>query len=74
MYVLLYTDASNQPCFVQGTLAEINAHVHKAWVDDVIDHHEWEFSSGFVMLCIEDGRLTQVNHWEMTYIPQFTVV
>ena len=74
MYVLLYTNSSNQPCFVQGTIEEINAHVHKAWVNGDIDPDDWEFSSPFEMLCIEDDRLTPVNSWEMKNIPQFTVV
>ena len=73
MYVLLYTNSSNQPCFVQGTLAEINDHIHQAWIDEEIYQDQWGFSSGFNLLCIEDGRLTPVNHWEMIKIPQFTV-
>jgi hypothetical protein len=73
MYVLIYTDSSNQPRYVQGTLAEINAHVHQEWVNGDIDQDEWDYVPPFEMLCIEDGRLTQVNSWEMTRVPQFTV-
>jgi hypothetical protein len=74
MYVLLYVNTDSQPCYVQGTMAEINAHVHQAWINGDIDPDDWEFSSPFEMLCIEDGRLTPVNHWEMTRVPQFIVV
>ena len=73
MYVLLYVDACNQPCFVQGTIAEINAHIHKAWVDNEIEQDDWDFHGRYNLLCIEDGRLTTVNDWVMTRAPQFTV-
>ena len=73
MYVLLYVNTDSQPCYVQGTLEEINAHVHKAWVAGDIDREDWDFSAPFDLLCIEDGALTTVNHWEMTNIPQFMV-
>ena len=73
MYVLIYTNSSNQPCFIQGTLAEINAEVHMAWVNGDIDQEDWDFSSPFELLCIEDDRLTPVNSWEMRSVPQFVV-
>lgn len=73
MFVLLYVNTDGQPCFTQGTMAEINAHVRKAFVDGEINHEDWEFSSPFEMLCIEDGALTPVNSWGMRPIPQFEV-
>lgn len=73
MYVLLYTNSSNQPCFVQGTMTEINAWIHRAWLDEDIDRDDWSYSSPFNLLCIEDGALTTVNHWEMSSIPQLMV-
>ena len=76
MYILLYTDSVRQPCFVQGTIAEINAHIAQECADDNLgaDPHDYFDSSDYKLLCIEDGRLTQVNHWNMARVPQFTVV
>jgi hypothetical protein len=73
MYVLLYTNAEAHPCYVQGTLAEINAHIRSECECGNIDREDWEFSGPFEFLCIEDGKLTPVNSWEMTNIPQFWV-
>lgn len=73
MYVLLYVNTDSQPCYVQGTIEEINAHVRSQCGLGYIDREEWEFSSHFDLLCIEDGALTTVNSWEMTNSPQFMV-
>ena len=73
MYVLIYTNAEGHPCYTQGTMEEINAHVHQAWISGEINADDWQFSGPFEFLCIEDGKLTPVNSWEMTNIPQFWV-
>jgi hypothetical protein len=75
MYVLLYTDSARQPCFVQGTIAEINAHIAQECADDNLgaDPHDFLDSSDYNLLCIEDGRLTPINAWFVSYAPQFTV-
>jgi hypothetical protein len=73
MYVLLYTDTDNNPCYVQGTLAEINAHLHKAFVNEEVDLSLWDSYSPFQLLCIEDGALTPINSWEIKSIPQVVV-
>jgi hypothetical protein len=73
MYVLLYTNAVGHPCYGQGTLAEINADIRIQCGLGNIDREDWEFSGPFEFLCIEDGKLTPVNSWEMTNIPQFWV-
>ena len=73
MYVLLYVNTDSQPCYVQGTMEEINAHVRSQCGLGYIDREDWEFSAPFDLLCIEDGALTPVNSWEMTNIPQFIV-
>ena len=73
MYVLLYTNADNYPCYVQGTMEEINAHIRKAFINEEIDLAYWDGYSPFNLLCIEDGALTSVNSWEMKSIPQVVV-
>ena len=73
MYVLLYTDTDNNPCYVQGTLAEINANLHKAFVNEEVDLSLWDGYSPFQLLCIEDGELTPINSWEIKSIPQIVV-
>lgn len=73
MYVLIYTDTDNYPCYVQGTLAEINAHLYKAFVNEEVDLSLWDSYSPFQLLCIEDGALTPINSWEIKSIPQVVV-
>ena len=73
MYVLIYTNTEGNPCYTQGTMEEINADVRVQCGLGYIDRENWEFTGSFELLCIEDGKLTQVNSWEMTNIPQFCV-
>ena len=73
MYVLLYVNTDSQPCYVQGTMEEINAHQRSQCGLGYIDREDWAFSTPFDLLCIEDGALTPVNSWEITSIPQFMV-
>ena len=72
-YVLIYINGESQPAYIQGTLEHINKKIQQLWLDGDIDRDDWEFSSPFELLCIEDGVLTRVNSWEMTPIPQFVV-
>lgn len=74
MYVLLYTDTDNNPCYVQGTLAEINTNLHKAFVNGEVDLSLWDSYSPFQLLCIEDDELTPINSWEIKSIPQVVVI
>ena len=73
MYVLIYVNTDGQPCYFQGTMEEINAHVRIQCGLGNIDREDWQFTTPFDLLCIEDGALTPVTSWEMTNIPQFWV-
>ena len=73
MYVLLYTDTDSRPCYVQGTLAEINDHLHNAFENGEVEPSYWDDYSPFQLLCIEDGALTPINSWEIKSIPQVVV-
>ena len=73
MYVLIYVNIEGQASYVQGTIEEINAHIRSECEGGNIDREDWQFTTPFDLLCIEDGALTPVNSWEMTNIPQFWV-
>ncbi len=74
-YVLLVVDADNKPRYLQGTLAEINAELRTLCANDEIDSDNWDFSSPWELLYIEDDRLTPtpVERVQCMSIPQFEV-
>jgi hypothetical protein len=74
MYVLLFVDATNQPRYLQGTVAEINRQLRVIWRDNEIDPDEWEYRQNWLMLGVEDGRLTPMGNAECNHVPQFEVV
>lgn len=74
MYVLLYVDKDLLPCYIQGTMAEINEKLHTRWVNGDIDKDNWEYPGYWQLLGIEDGQLTPMNHVNMNTVPHFEVV
>lgn len=72
-YVLLVVDIDNKPCYLQGTIAEINVELRTLWAKDEIDRDNWDFSS-WELLSIEDDRLTPVERVQCISIPQFDVI
>ena len=74
MYVLIYVDEDMQPCFIQGTMQEINDKLRTRWVNGDIDKDEWEFRSNWQLLGIEDGMLTPMNRVQVNTVPHFEVI
>jgi hypothetical protein len=70
MYVLIYTE-DEVPCFIQGTLPQINAEFRKLWEGGAIDKKDWDAYSNWKMLGIEDGELTELSNVEWALVPQF---
>lgn len=73
MYVLMYVNQDKQPCFIQGSMAEINERLRTLWLNTEINQADWEFYHNYDLLAIEDGRLTSVGNWEQDTIPHFNV-
>ena len=73
MYVLLYVDQDNQPCFIQGSMAEINYTLRTRWINGDIDSEDWEFHSNWKLLGIEDGALTPMENVQVNLVPHFEV-
>ena len=71
-YVLMYLE-EQQPCFIQGTMEEINERVRTLWVNQSIDRDDWEFYSNWALLSLEDGVLTPVSNVECNTVPYFEV-
>lgn len=73
MYVLLYVNQNKQPCYIQGSLEEINDNLRTLWLNGDLDEDDWEFYSNWQLLGIEDGALTPVIHVECHSMPHFEV-
>lgn len=73
MYVLLYINAEHEPCFIQGTMAEINDKLRTRWINGDIDKDDWAYSDRWQLLGIEDGMLTPMGNVECTVTPHFEV-
>lgn len=71
-YVLLYVE-EKQPCFIQGTLEEINDRLRTLWLNQAIDQDDWEFFQNWALLGLEDGILSPMNSVECNSIPHFEV-
>lgn len=63
-YVLLFVGNTNEPRYLQGTLSEINRELRKAW----------EYYQNWILLGVEDGRLTPVERCVMNMVPQIEVI
>ena len=74
MYVLLYVDKDMNPCYIQGSMAEINEKLRTRWINGDIDTEEWEWRANWQLLGIEDGRLTRLNHVQVNTVPHFEVI
>ena len=72
MYVLIYME-DEQPCFVQGTLQQINATFRRLWESGAIDKKDWDDYGNWKMLGIEDGELTEMSNVEWALVPQFEI-
>lgn len=72
-YVLLYVNIDKQPCYTQGSVAEINEQLRTLWLNGDIDRDDWDFCSPWELLGIEDGRLTSMGNVVCTTIPHFEV-
>lgn len=73
MYVLLYVDQNSQPCYIQGSMDEINKAMRTVWVNGDIDHDDWEYSQNWELLGIEDGQLTPMEGASCSVVPHFEV-
>ena len=74
MYVLLYIDQDNKPCYIQGTMQEINDTLRTRWVAGDIDKEDWAYYANWPLLGIEDGQLTPVNRVDVNMVPHFEVM
>ena len=72
-YVLLYVNQYAKPCYIQGTVEQINAKLRSLWLNGDIDSDDWESRGSWEMLGIEDGELTPIVHVEVVNVPQFEV-
>ena len=73
MYVLLYKDKDNQPCYIQGSMEHINAAFRNIWTDGDVDREEWAYQEPWQLLGIEDGRLTPMSNVTGNVAPHFEV-
>lgn len=73
MYVLLYVDQDKQPCYIQGTMDQINDQLRTRWLNGDIDVDDWEYYCNWKLLGIEDGELTPIEHVECRNSPHFDV-
>lgn len=72
-YVLLYVNQDQKPCYIQGTVEQINNKLRTLWLNGDIDPDDWEFHGSWEMLRIENDELTPIEHVEVTNVPQFDV-
>ena len=73
MYVLLYVNTDHQPCYIQGSIKEINDALRTIWTDGDIDEYEWEACDNWKLLGIEDGALTPMSNVDVNLVPHFEV-
>lgn len=73
MYVLLYINQDNQPCYIQGSMEHINAAFRNIWTDGDVDREEWAYQEPWQLLVIEDGRLTPMSNVTGNIAPHFEV-
>jgi hypothetical protein len=73
MYVLLYVNQDNQPCYIQGSMEHINAAFRNIWIDGDVDREEWGYQEPWQLLGIEDGRLTPMYNVTGIIAPHFEV-
>ena len=73
-YVLLYVDHDMIPCYVQGSMAEINERLRTRWINGDIDSEEWEYRQNWQLLAIEDGQLTRLSNVACNTVPHFEVI
>lgn len=72
-YVLLYVNTDKQPCYIQGSVEEINEQLRTLWLNGDIDRDDWRCCTPWEMLGIEDGRLTPMGNVDCATIPHFEV-
>lgn len=72
-YVLLYVNQYRKPCYIQGSIEQINAQLHAVWLNGEIDPNDWEYHGSWEMLGIENGELTPMANVELFKVPQFEV-
>lgn len=72
-YVLLYVNTDMQPCYIQGTVEEINNRLRTLWVNGDIDPDDWEQYQNWQLLGIEDDQLTPLERVECKTLPHFEV-
>jgi hypothetical protein len=73
MYVLLYVNDDKQPCYIQGSVEEINARLRTLWMNGDIDRDDWDYHQNWKLLGIEDGVLTPMGNVECSSAPYFQV-
>ena len=73
MYVLLYINQDNQPCYIQGSMEHINATFRNIWTDGDVDMEEWAYQEPWQLLGIEDGLLTPMASVTSNMVPHFEV-
>lgn len=71
MYVLLYVDVNKQPCYIQGSMEEINSQLRTLWMNHCIDRYDWDLYDNWQLLGVEDGCLTPMNRVDCVNIPYF---
>lgn len=71
-YVLLYVE-EHQPCYIQGTIEEINEKLRTLWVNQSIDRDDWDHYQNWQILGLEDGILTPIGNVSCEAIPHFEV-
>jgi hypothetical protein len=72
-YVLLYVNQDKQPCFIQGSMAEINDRLRTLWLNGDIDQEDWEYYHNWKLLGIEDGQLIDMENTECHSTPHIEV-
>lgn len=73
MYVLLYVNIDHQPCYIQGSIKEINNALHTIWTNGDIDADDWKMYDNWELLGIEDGALTPMSNVDCNTVPHFEV-
>ena len=72
-YVLLYVNQDRKPCYIQGTVEQINAKLRTLWLAGAINPDDWKYRGSWEMLGIENGELTPIEYAEVSNAPQFEV-
>lgn len=73
MYVLLYVNQDNEPCYIQGSMEYINAAFRNIWAGGGVDREEWAYQEPWQLLGIEDGELTPMANVTGIIAPHFEV-